>query len=158
MTAHAAILGVGNLLLRDEGIGVHAVKKIEKTGMAPDGVMVFDGGTEGFGLLDLISGLERLIVLDCVKGGGEPGTVYCFDARDLPFSPDKYQTSIHQVGICEILHLSDLVGTRPWTTIIGVEPESLSIGTELTDVVAAKVDTIVALALEKVKLIKCLSR
>ena len=144
------ILGVGNILLTDEGVGVHAVRRLEQMGL-PEGVTVFDGGTEGFGLMDVIADLDRLVVIDCVRGGEPPGTIYCFDVGELGVPIDKFQTSVHQVGILEILHLVELVGKRPHTTIVGVEPASLEMNMELSDVVEAKLDAVTRLALEKVQ-------
>ena len=146
----AVILGVGNVLLTDEGVGIHAVRRLEQMEL-PEGVTVFDGGTEGFGLMDVIADLDRLVVIDCVRGGEPPGTIYCFDVGELGVPIDKFQTSIHQVGILEILHLVELVGKRPHTTIVGVEPASLEMNMELSDVVEAKLDAVTRLALEKVQ-------
>ena len=146
----AVILGVGNVLLTDEGVGIHAVRRLEQMEL-PEGVTVFDGGTEGFGLMDVIADLDRLVVIDCVRGGEPPGTIYCFDVGELGVPIDKFQTSIHQVGILEILHLVELVGKRPHTTIVGVEPASLEMNMELSDVVEAKLDVVTRLALEKVQ-------
>ncbi len=146
----AVILGVGNVLLSDEGVGIHAVRTLEKESL-PEGVEVFDGGTEGFGLMDVIADLDRLVVVDCVRGGEPPGTIYCFEVGELGVPIDKYQTSVHQVGILEILHLVELVGKRPRTTIIGVEPASLEMNLELSDVVAPKLNAVAQLALKKVQ-------
>jgi len=143
------VLGVGNILLSDEGVGIHAVRRLEDTDVPPE-VELYDGGTEGFGLMDLIVGLDRLVVVDCVRGGEAPGTIYCFEIEDLATSVDKYQTSIHQVGILEILHLVELVGKRPRTTIVGVEPESLAIGMELSPAVSDRLASVTRLTLAKV--------
>ena len=146
----AVILGVGNVLLTDEGVGIHAVRRLEQMPL-PDGVSVFDGGTEGFGLMDVIADLDRLVVIDCVRGGEPPGSIYCFDVGELGVPIDKFQTSVHQVGILEVLHLVELVGKRPHTTIVGVEPASLEMNMELSDVVASKLEAVTRLALEKIQ-------
>jgi len=147
--ARRAILGVGAVLLSDEGVGVHAVRLLEEMEV-PEGVVVFDGGTEGLGLMDFITSVDRLVIIDCVRGGQEPGTVYMFEPGDLGSAPDIYQTSIHQVGILEVLHMADLVGSRPWTTVIGVEPASLEIGEALSPVVLEKLQLVAGLALEEI--------
>jgi len=116
----------------------------------PPEIELYDGGTEGFGLMDFIEGLDRLVVVDCVRGGEEPGTIYCFEVEDLATTVDKYQTSVHQVGILEILHLVELVGKRPRTTIIGVEPESLAMGMEPSPAVRDRLASVARLALAKV--------
>ncbi|MFO8073694.1 MAG: HyaD/HybD family hydrogenase maturation endopeptidase [Polyangia bacterium] len=143
------ILGVGNVLLCDEGAGVHAVRRLERSG-APPGISLFDGGIEGFGLMDIVAEQDRLVVIDCVRGGEEPGTIYRFEAEDVTAAPDRYQTSLHQVGILEILHFVELVGRRPRTTVVGIEPLRVEIGEKLSDLVAARLPRLGELAIEQV--------
>jgi hypothetical protein len=76
------ILGVGNVLLSDEGIGVHVVNELS-TRELPPGVSVVEGGTDGFRLLNIITEADRLIVIDAVKGGAEPGSIYRFNVEDV---------------------------------------------------------------------------
>ena len=143
------ILGVGNLLLSDEGVGVHVANKLMEMEI-PEGVEVYEGGTDGFRLMSVVTGADRLIVVDAVKGGGEPGSIYRFDVKDAPSMPDSYKTSVHQIGILEVIHFSEFVGERktPEATIIGVEPKSLEMSMELTPEVAAKVPRVIELVLE----------
>ena len=145
---HVVILGVGNLLLSDEGVGVHVANKFEEVDL-PAGVEVIEGGTDGFRLINVITGADRLVVVDAVKGGGPPGSIYKFDIEDAPTFPDEYKTSVHQIGILEVIHLSGLVGQTPETTIIGVEPKSLDMGMELSPEVQDKVPRIMELVLEE---------
>ncbi len=144
------VLGVGNLLLSDEGVGVHVANKLMEMDLPP-GVQVVEGGTDGFRLMNVVTGAARLIVVDAVKGGGPPGSIYKFDIEDAPTYPDEYKTSVHQIGILEVVHLSELIGEAPETTIIGVEPKSLDMGMELSPEVEAKVSRIIELVLEEVK-------
>jgi hydrogenase maturation protease len=146
------ILGVGNLLLSDEGVGVHVANKLMEMDL-PEGVEVYEGGTDGFRLMSVVAGADRLIVVDAVKGGGEPGSIYRFDVKDAPSMPDSYKTSVHQIGILEVIHFSEFVGEgkTPDATIIGVEPKSLDMAMELTPEVAAKVPRIIELVLEETK-------
>lgn len=146
------ILGVGNLLLSDEGVGVHVANKLMEMEL-PEGVEVYEGGTDGFRLMSVVTGADRLIVVDAVKGGGEPGSIYRFDVKDVPSMPDSYKTSVHQIGILEVIHFSEFVGKgkTPEATIIGVEPKSLEMSMELTPEVAAKVPKVISLVLETAK-------
>ena len=144
------ILGVGNLLLSDEGVGVHVANELMEMDLPP-GVQVVEGGTDGFRLMNVVAGAARLIVVDAVKGGGSPGSIYRFDIKDAPVYPDAYKTSVHQIGILEVVHLSELIGEAPETTIIGVEPKSLDMGMELSPEVKAKLSRIIELVLEEVK-------
>ena len=144
------VLGVGNLLLSDEGVGVHVANKLMDMDLPPE-VDVVEGGTDGFRLMNVVTGAARLIVVDAIKGGGPPGSIYRFDLEDAPTYPDEYKTSVHQIGILEVVHLSALIGEAPETTIIGVEPKSLEMGMELSPEVEAKVPRIIELVLEEVK-------
>ena len=143
------VLGVGNLLLSDEGVGVHVANKLMEMDLPPE-VDVVEGGTDGFRLMNVVTGAARLIVVDAVKGGGPPGSIYRFDIEDAPTYPDEYKTSVHQIGILEVVHLSELIGEAPETTIIGVEPKSLEMGMELSPEVKAKLSRIIELVLEEV--------
>ena len=135
------VLGVGNLLMRDEGVGVHAAVNLQRFPL-PDHIEIIEGGTDGFKLFHLIQDTDRLIVVDCVKGGGEPASIYKFDVEDYDHVPDKFKTSVHQVSILDVINLSGLVGKSPRTTIIGVEPEELSMSMELSQSVQKKLPLI----------------
>jgi len=145
------VLGVGNELLSDEGIGVHVVKELQKENILPQEVEVMEGGTDGFGLINIITETDRLIVIDSIKGGSEPGTLYKFDIEDAPGTPDLFKTSVHQIGILEVINLSSLIGKTPKTTVIGVEPKSISRGMELSEEVRAKIPRVIELVKEEVE-------
>ena len=141
------ILGVGNLLLRDEGVGVHAAVNLQGFPV-PDHIEVIEGGTDGFKLFHLIMDADRLIVVDCVKGGDEPGSIYRFDITDLDNPPDLFKTSVHQISITEVVHLSGTMRTPPETTIIGIEPDEISMSMELSPKVRAKLPKVLEIVLE----------
>jgi hydrogenase maturation protease len=147
---HVVILGVGNLLLSDEGVGVHVANRLMDMDL-PAGVEVIEGGTDGFRLMNVVTEADRLIVVDAVKGGSPPGSIYRFDIKDAPSFPDVYKTSVHQIGILEVVHLSGLVGQTPETTVIGVEPRSLDMGMALSPEVQEKIPKIIELVLEEAK-------
>ena len=146
------ILGVGNLLLSDEGFGVHVANELMKMEL-PSGVSVVEGGTDGFRLLNVITEADRLIVVDAIRGGAKPGSIYRFDIGDVRNCPSGFKTSVHQIGILEVIDLSGLIGKTPYTTVIGVEPKSLKIGMELTPQIKAKIPRIIELIFEEIK--KC---
>ena len=124
---HILILGVGNLLLSDEGVGVHIAQRMMTMEWPPE-VQVVEGGTDGFGLVNFITEADRMILIDAVKGGGQPGSLYRFEIEDCPPYPDLFKTSIHQISILEVINLSSLIGSTPRTTIIGVEPACIEMG------------------------------
>ncbi|PIQ94779.1 MAG: Ni,Fe-hydrogenase maturation factor, partial [Nitrospirae bacterium CG11_big_fil_rev_8_21_14_0_20_41_14] len=144
------ILGVGNLLLSDEGVGVHVANELVKLELPP-GVTVVEGGTDGFRLINVITEADRLIVVDAVKGGGAPGSIYRFDINEVQNCPSGFKTSVHQIGILEVINLSGLIGKTPQTTVIGIEPESLEMGMELSPEIKAKIPKIIELIWDELK-------
>ena len=144
------ILGVGNLLLSDEGVGVHVINKMMDMHFPPD-IELIEGGVDGLRLMNLVVGVDRLIVIDAVKGGGSPGSIYKFRPEEFVTRTDTSKLSVHQVGILEVIRLSGLVGKLPETTIIGVEPKSIEMGMELTPKIQSKVPRIIELVLAELK-------
>lgn len=144
------VLGVGNLLLSDEGVGVHVAQRMMTMDMPPE-VQVVEGGTDGFGLVNVITEADRMILIDAVKGGGQPGSIYRFEIEDCPPYPDIFKTSVHQISILEVINLSSLIGTTPRTTIIGIEPACMEMGMELSPAVEAKVPRVIQMIKEEVE-------
>lgn len=145
------VLGVGNLLLSDEGVGVHVARKLMEMDFPPQ-VRVVEGGTDGFGLMHVLLEAERLILVDAVKGGGPPGSIYRFEVEDCPPFPDVFKTSVHQISILEVINLSGLIGSTPRTTVIGVEPKRLEMGMELSPEIEAKIPKVIQLIREELAL------
>jgi hydrogenase maturation protease len=143
------ILGVGNLLLRDEGIGVHVAQRMMGMDFPPE-VDVLEGGTDGFGLMHVILQASHLILIDAVKGGGPPGSIYRFGIEDCPPFPDTFKTSVHQISILEVINLSSLVGPTPKTTVIGVEPKCMDMGMDLSPDIEGKIPRVIELVREEV--------
>jgi hydrogenase maturation protease len=144
------ILGVGNLLLSDEGVGVHVAQRMMAMAMPPE-VQVVEGGTDGFGLVNVITQAERMILVDAVRGGGQPGSIYRFEIEDCPPYPDIFKASVHQISILEVINLSSLIGSTPRTTIIGIEPASVEMGMELSPAVQAKIPRVIQMIQQEVE-------
>ena len=150
-TPKILILGVGNILLKDEGVGVRAVERLQRDYKFPPNVEIIDGGTAGFGLIDLLEGAEHLIIVDAVQGNDEPGSLYRFKFEDMPSSISK-KFSPHQIGILETLTLKKMLGKIPDTTIIAIQPKDCSNwGTELTPEIEKKIPNMVNLVIEELK-------
>jgi hydrogenase maturation protease len=143
------VLGVGNLLLSDEGVGVHVAQELMEMNFPPE-VRVVEGGTDGFGLMHVLLEAERVILIDAVKGGGQPGSIYRFEIEDCPPFPDVFKTSVHQISILEVINLSGLIGSTPRTTIIGIEPQCLEMGMKLSPEVARAIPKVIRLVKEEV--------
>jgi hydrogenase maturation protease len=146
------ILGIGNLLLSDEGVGVHVANKLMEMDL-PEGISVVEGGTDGFRLLNFITEADRLIVIDAVKTGAAPGSIYKFNIDEVKNCPSGFKTSVHQIGILEVINLSGLIGKTPHTTVIGIEPQSLEMGMELSPEIKNKIPRIIELILDELKAI-----
>ncbi|NOZ05340.1 MAG: HyaD/HybD family hydrogenase maturation endopeptidase [Chloroflexi bacterium] len=143
------VLGVGNILLQDEGVGVHVVRRLEEQFRFPEHVELLDGATAGLELLPYFDGVGRLLVVDVVDAGKPPGTIVRLDGEELPafFS---VKISPHQLGLSDLLAVAELTGKRPAETVaIGIQPASLETGLELSPVVADHLADIVAAVIEQ---------
>ena len=116
------ILGVGNILFRDEGIGVRALEWLRENARFPEHVTLLDGGTLGMALMDALLGCDSVYVLDAVLGGGEPGSVYRLTDENLRKSM-SFRDSLHQTDLVDTLISCDLLGHRPEGVVYGMEPQ-----------------------------------
>ncbi len=131
------VLGVGNILFTDEGIGVHAIRYLLRHVTFPDTVRLLDGGTLGLGLMDAIMDCDLLVVLDAVLGDQAPGSLYRLEGDDLRKSL-SFRDSMHQTDLVDTLLYCELAGHRPAAVILGMEPQDFqSMGLELTPPCAA---------------------
>jgi hydrogenase maturation protease len=128
---------------------VHAVRELEGRKL-PSHVEVIDGGTSLMELLPIIQEAERIIVIDALRGGGEPGTIYRITPDDLMAETER-PLSLHQVGLLEVLGMARQLGGDPQVVIIGVEPHEISWGMELTPEVEAKLPKVVEAVLEELQ-------
>lgn len=124
------VLGVGNILLTDEGLGVHVVEDLKANYTFTPQISLIDGGTMGMELLTYMRGMKKILLIDAVNGGEAPGTIYEFPHREL----EQYFTdhiSVHEVGMQDILRIR-AIQENPLedAIVIGVEPESLDVGFE----------------------------
>jgi hydrogenase maturation protease len=144
------ILGIGNLLLKDEGIGVHVVKKMKEISV-PDNVEVLDGGTAGLDLVDFIEGRKKLIVIDAVNAGERPGTLYRLTEENLDIK-QKAIMSFHDIDFLDALYMSETMNNKPEeVVVIGVEPKDMSEGLELSPEIEEKIPDIIKLVMKELK-------
>ena len=150
------VLGVGNTLMCDDGVGVHAVRALADGYEFPANVLVVDGGVAGLRLLGDIALADDLIIVDALKNNGMPGTIYRFRREDILPRRGPF-VSAHEVGIAELLAAAEFSGRLPETHIIGIEPletETVSLDLSLPlrrampQIVAAIVDTLHAHGVE----------
>ncbi len=143
---HAVILGIGNIILSDEGVGVRAMEDLARRYHLPEGVAAIDGGTSAMELLDDLSDLDLLVVLDTIVAGQPPGTVIRLAGDEVPVF-FRRKLSPHQISLSDVLASLELIGHLPReVVVIGVQPESLELGLDLTPVVAAQVARVADMA------------
>lgn len=133
------VIGVGNILLRDEGIGIHAAGHLKRLYDFPANVEIVDGGVGGLNLLPYMERTKNLIIIDAVRANAEPGAVFRFTQKDIS-TKVKYKTSLHEMGLQEVFAIANATGKGcPETVIIGIQPKDISsYGMELTPAVEAK--------------------
>lgn len=143
------VLGVGNVLMTDEGVGVHAVTALEQGWQLPANVRCVDGGTSTSELLGDLEDLDRLIVLDAVRAGKEPGALVRLEGDAVP-NAFTTKLSPHQVGISDLLATLTFLGRAPREVLLlGVEPEVLALGMELSPRVARRVPELCAQVIDE---------
>jgi len=144
------VLGVGNLLLKDEGVGVHVAQKMMRMDL-PENVQVVDGGTATLDILPLVDGVDRLIIVDALKGGEAAGTIYKLTPEDI--MQDKQEPlSLHQIDLLQTLDMCALIGSKPSTVIIGIEPKEISFAVGLSSEVEGRIPRVIELVMEEISL------
>jgi hydrogenase maturation protease len=147
---HTLVMGIGNILQQDEGLGVRAVERLQSLYRLPPDVRAVDGGVMGLDLLPYLEDAERVLILDAIQANRPPGSVMRLEGPEIPVVL-ALKTSIHQVGLQELLAVSHLRGTLPSSVILwGMQPASLEMGTELSPVVSSALDGLVEAVAEAV--------
>ena len=130
--AEVTILGVGNVILKDEGFGVRVAEYLDHNYTFPDSVQIVDGGTLGIELTQYVTGTNKLLVIDSINGGAEPGTMFRF-ANDAVMEHFQEKLSVHEVGIQDVLALLQVTGKSiPDVVVLGAQPYAVEAGVELT--------------------------
>lgn len=147
-TGRIVILGVGNLLLSDEGVGVQVARRLEETAL-PAGVIAIDAGTLPIEALGSIADVEKLIIVDAVKAGGPPGAIYRLPVAAV--GQTQAQVSLHELPLAMALNYWIAAGLpEERIVIIGVQPAWLEWGTDLSPAVAEQLEKIIELVLSEV--------
>ncbi len=128
------VLGVGNIIMMDEGIGVHAIYEFwkEKEDWDESLVDFVDGGTFTQDIFFLFEKYEHILVLDVVRAGHAPGTIYSLTEDEL-VQNKKQSLSLHDIDLLDSLNMARLRGHAPTLRIVGIEPEKIDWGTEMTE-------------------------
>lgn len=146
-----AVIGLGNILLKDEGVGVHVVNAVRQRYSCSPEVEFIDGGTLGLDLLPLIQGRRNLLLLDAINFGKDPGYIGILNDDEIP-STITAKLSVHHIGLSDVLYAAKLLGDIPPTMrLIGIQPESIEVGLELTERISNKMEQMVMSAVDTLK-------
>ncbi len=150
-TENIKIIGIGNTLYSDEGVGVHLIPYLEKALSGFDRVEIIEGATDGMRLLEPVEDADYLIVIDAINAGRPAGELITIKNEEIP----KYygvKMSVHQIGFQEVLLAADLQERLPKEMIMfGIQPASLDLGLELSDIVKGKLPELVANVVNQVQ-------
>jgi hydrogenase maturation protease len=146
--AEILVLGIGNLLWADEGFGIRAVEALNDRYAFPPRVVLMDGGTQGLFLLPFVQRASRLLILDAIDFGLDPGALKVIRDDDVPQYMGAKKISMHQTGFQEVLESAAMLGCRPeHLTLIGVQPVELDdYGGSLRPAVKARIPEAIELA------------
>ena len=148
-TEHVMIMGVGNILLSDEGFGIRVVEALQQRYDFPDNVSVIDGGVLGINLMGVIAEADQLIVVDVIRNKGNPGDLYRIDEKDVP-ERIRAKNSLHQIDFLESLTLCQALDKVPETVIVGIEPQDIeTLSVELTPTTAGRIDDMIQMVLSE---------
>jgi hydrogenase maturation protease len=136
------IIGVGNILRRDDGIGSIIIEELENLKL--ENVDLLDGGTDGLALLDYLSNYSQAIIIDAVSMGTLPGTVKVFTPQEVSINIQSDALSTHGLGLAEVMKLMEPLEIKTNLTIIGIEPKDISFGEGLSVEIQAKIPEILA--------------
>jgi hydrogenase maturation protease len=143
------IFGIGNILLSDDGAGVHAVNLLRERFVFPDNVRVIDGGTKGLDLLPLLEGQDRVLIIDAANFKKEPGAIDTVEGEKIPALLSS-KLSVHQIGLPDMLFAAKLMEiTPPEMCLIGIQPKSMETGTELSETVNSRMDALLEVVIRK---------
>jgi hydrogenase maturation protease len=134
------LIGLGNLLMRDEGVGVQAVRALEERYELPPELEVVDGGTAGLDLLPYIEGCDRVLLVDAVNFRKEPGYIGVLENEEIP-ALFAAKESLHHLGLMDVLAVARLLDAFPREIcLIGIQPQSLDIGIELSELLQGRME------------------
>lgn len=143
------VVGIGNLLMQDDGVGVQVINYLAEQGV-PEGVELVDGGTNSYDLVEYFSADTFFIVVDAMHTGGTPGSIYRAPLGELGLRPQENILSLHEMHFIEAVQMINMLGYHPDILVYGIEPETVALSLELTPRVAAAVPRVAELILQDI--------
>lgn len=151
MKGQVAVVGIGNVLLADDGLGVEVIKEMERLAL-PDYVRLYDGGVGGFSLLGLIDGHREVIFVDALEMGLAPGNIKRYSLEGLKALTPQLRYSLHEVSLQECLPLLKLLDHPPQVVVIGVQPKEIEPRRGLSPEVRASISGVINMILKEIGL------
>ena len=149
MKSRTCLIGLGNILMRDDGVGVHAVNEIERRFRFTPEIDIVDGGTLGLSLLPLIAERARVLFVDAVEAGLEPGEIVVREGEEVPVLMGS-QVSVHQAGLADLLYAAKLAGVMPAEVcLVGIQPQEVALGLETTALLQNKREDLIRTVLAR---------
>jgi hydrogenase maturation protease len=148
--SNTLILGVGNPFRRDDGIGPAVIQRLQ-TGTHLEGIDLLDGGTDGLSLIDDIQGYEKVLVVDAVDMGGQPGDIRVFTPDEASLTIQADALSTHGFGLAEVLALMQTLNMCPDLRIIGIQAKDVTFGEGMSPEVSSRIDDILELVKEAIE-------
>ena len=137
--------------MRDDGVGVHAVKEIEERFRFTPEIDIVDGGTLGLKLLPLIEGYTRVLFIDAVEAGLEPGAIVVREGEEVPAFLGS-RVSVHQAGLADLMYAARLVGVMPpMVGLVGIQPQAVDLGLETTALLQDKREDLIRAVLSRLE-------
>jgi len=134
MPTKVALIGLGNILLGDEGFGVHFIRHLESSFLFPEEIALIDGGCAGFKLLNLMRGQDVVFLFDIYRSDEPPGTIKIFDWEDIELLEDSQFATVHQLGVKDALRMARFHGEVPaYFKAFAVVPERIAPGVGLSE-------------------------
>lgn len=144
-----AILGLGNILLQDEGVGVHTIEAFKKDFIFPENVQLIDGGTMGLDLISFIEGMDKILIVDAVHIKKAPGTIVIIEDEEIP-SFISAKLSVHQIAFPDVISALRLLGITPAKmTLVGIQPDNIGIGLDMSDVLKKNFKRLINTVMER---------
>lgn len=150
MSENKLVIGLGNILLKDEGVGVRCLEFMKKKGVG-DGIKLVDGATMGFDLLEEIDGFKKVVIVDAVDMGKEPGHIASFNAEELLSLPCGGKFSLHEISLVDVVQVGKKVGYDfSNVRIVGIQPKDVSRGDNLSEIIEEKMPALVERVLKEI--------
>ncbi len=134
------VLGIGNIIMGDEGFGLHVIRRLKEIGV-PQNIILEEGGVGGFELLGDLQGIEKLVVVDIMMLPLPPGEIKVFEPGNPPKEPGKAIVSFHQIGVLELINMWSMMGNEePEVTFVVTRPQTIDWSTELSQALKPAVE------------------